>query len=470
MKRGQIVEGWVESCDYPCRAHVKCDEGIVTVKNAIPGQKVIVRIGRSHGERAEGTLIEVSEKSTLETGRICAHFGECGGCAYLSMCGEDELRLKGEQIQRLLASRLEKSGEKYGYSPKWDGIKASPVMYGYRNKMEYSFGNEVIDGPLNVGLHKRGAFHDILDVSDCLIVDEDFRKILVITRDYFRDRDIPFYHKKDHSGYLRNLMVRKAAYTGEILVCPVTASAKAWGHEDEGLLKEYCTALQTAEYKGSLAGVVHIICDSLSDAIIADRTELLYGRDFINEKLLGMDFRIGPFSFFQTNTHSAEVLYTLVRDYVSECGGGAEGRTVFDLYCGTGTIAQIAARAAERVYGVEIIPEAVEAARVNAEANGITNCEFICGDVLKVLDDLTGKPDIIILDPPRDGIHPKALPKIMDYGVEYIVYISCKPTSLERDLGPLIDAGYAVARYACVDQFPWTKEVETIALLKKESL
>ena len=254
------------------------------------------------------------EKSTLETGRICAHFGECGGCAYLSMCGEDELRLKGEQIKRLLSSRIEKSTELFGFAPEWDGIKASPVMHGYRNKMEFTFGNEIIGGPLNVGLHKRGAFHDILDVSDCLIVDEDFRKILVLTRDFFRDRDIPFYHRKDHSGYLRNLMVRKAAYTGEILVCPVTASADAWGRDDSSLLKEYCDCLASADFTGMLAGVVHIICDSLSDAIIADRTELLYGRDHINEKLLGMDFRIGPFSFFQTNTHSAEVLYLLVRD------------------------------------------------------------------------------------------------------------------------------------------------------------
>ncbi len=467
MKRGQIVEGWVESCEYPCRARVKCDEGIVTVKNALPGQEVVIRIGRSHGERAEGTLIEVKNRSTLETGRICAHFGECGGCAYLSMSGDSQVSLKGDQIIRLLASRVSQSKELYGREPVWDGIKASPVMYGYRNKMEFSFGNEVIGGELNVGLHKRGAFHDILDVSDCLIVDEDYRTIIAETRDFFRERKIPFYHRKDHSGYLRNLMVRKAAHTGEILVCPVTASAAAYGSDDTKLLEDYCNMLAGLTYKGKLTGIVHIICGTLSDAIIADDTKLLYGQGYINEKLLGLDFKIGPFSFFQTNTYSAEVLYSLIREYVEMCDGGAEGKTVFDLYSGTGTIAQIAAYAAKKAVGVEIVPEAVEAARENAAANGITNCEFLCGDVLKVLDDIDEKPDIIILDPPRDGIHPKALPKIISYGVDYIVYISCKPTSLERDLGPLLEAGYEIERYACVDQFPWTKEVETAMLLKK---
>ena len=467
MKRGQIVEGWVESCDYPCRARVKCDEGIVTVKNALPGQKVVIRIGRSHGERAEGSLVEVKNRSTLETGRICAHFGECGGCAYLSMCGEDQVALKGDQIVRLLAGRIRESSEKYGRAPAWDGIKASPEMYGYRNKMEFTFGNDRIGGELNVGLHKRGAFHDVLDVSDCLIVDEDYRRILTNTRDFFRERDIPFYHRKDHSGYLRNLMVRKAAHTGEILVCPVTASSKAWGTDDSGLLKDYCDMLTGISYDGKLTGIVHIICDTLSDAIIADSSEVLYGQDHISETLLGLTFKIGPFSFFQTNTYSAEVLYLLVRDYVSMCDGGAGGKTVFDLYSGTGTIAQIAAKAAGKAVGVEIVPEAVEAARENARFNGIDNCEFLCGDVLKVLDEIEEKPDLIILDPPRDGIHPKALPKIIAYGVDHIIYISCKPTSLERDLGPLLDSGYEIVRYACVDQFPWTKEVETVMLLKK---
>ena len=468
MKRGQIVEGFVESCDYPCKARVKCEEGIVAVKNALPGQTVLVRIGRSRDGRADGTLVEVKSRSTFETGRICAHFGDCGGCAYLSMSECDEVNLKGEQMKKLFSGRVSESERKYGTSPIWDGIKQSPKVHGYRNKMEFSFGDETKGGDLNVGLHKRGAFHDIIDTSDCMIVDEDYRTILRLTRDYFREKKTPFYHKTTHSGYLRNLMVRKAAYTGEILVCLVTASSEKWGEDDTDLLNGYKDLLVNAAYEGKLAGLVHIICDSLSDAIIPDKTEVIYGVDFINDRLLGLDFKIGPYSFFQTNSYSAEVLYGMVREYVEKCGG-ADGKTVYDLYCGTGTIAQIAAPAASKVIGVEIVPEAVEAAVKNAERNGIDNCEFICGDVLKVLDDLSEKPDIIILDPPRDGIHPKALPKIIDYGVDHIVYISCKPTSLERDLEMLLDSGYMIERYGCVNQFPWTKEVETVMLLKKNN-
>ena len=378
----------------------------------------------------------------------------------------DEVDLKGEQMKKLFSGRISESERKYGKGPVWDGIRQSPKVYGYRNKMEFSFGDETKGGDLNVGLHKRGAFHDIIDISDCLIVDEDYRTVLTVTRDYFREKKTPFYHKTLRSGYLRNLMVRKAAHTGEILVCLVTASSEKWGEDDSNLLDGYIKVLTGASYTGTLKGIVHIICDSLSDAIVPDRTDLIWGEDYINDRLLGLDFKIGPYSFFQTNSYSAEVLYGMVREYVGYCGG-AEGKTVYDLYCGTGTIAQIAAPSASKVYGVEIIPEAVRAAVENAERNGISNCEFICGDVLKVLDSLTDKPDIIILDPPRDGIHPKALPKIIDYGVDHIIYISCKPTSLERDLEMFLDRGYMIERYGCVNQFPWTREVETVMLLRK---
>lgn len=485
MKRGQLVTGTVESCDYPCKGRVRSDEGIISVKNVLPGQKVSVRIGRSREGSATGTLVSVLEKSNIETGKICANFGQCGGCAYLSLSEDYELELKAGQVKKLLSGRLSESERLFGITPKWDGIFASPVNYGYRNKMEYTFGNECIGGELNAGLHKRGAFHDILDVSDCLIVDEDYRAILRFTQDFFRNSGVPFYHRKNHTGFLRNLVVRKAAHTGEILVCPVTTSGTVASLDDmrssdaicsensishseySERMQEFTEGLTTLELKGRIAGVVQIYCDSLSDAIIPDSVKLLYGRDHINEKLLDLNFRIGPFSFFQTNTYSAEVLYKLVRDYVTGCLDGKSFGTVYDLYCGTGTITQIVSGCADRVYGVEIVEEAVKAATETARENGINNCEFICGDVLKVLDDLTEKPDIIILDPPRDGIHPKALPKITSYGVKNIIYISCKPTSLERDLLAFFEAGYHITRYACVNQFPFTKEIETIALLSR---
>ena len=203
----------------------------------------------------------------------------------------------------------------------------------------------------------------------------------------------------------------------------------------------------------------------------SDRTDVLYGKEYFYEELLGLRFKISTFSFFQTNSYGAEVLYETVREYIGELGScradGKPDKTVFDLYSGTGTIAQMTASAAEKVVGVEIVEEAVEAAERNALENGITNCRFIAGDVLKVLDELEEKPDLIILDPPRDGIHPKALPKIISYGVDRIIYISCKPTSLARDLEIFLQNGYEAERAVAVDQFPWTANVETVVLLSK---
>ncbi len=396
----------------------------------------------------------------------------------------------------------------------YDGILPSPKQYGYRNKMEFTFGDETKDGQLSLGLHKRGSFYDILTVSDCLIMDEDYRKILMFTRDYFAERNIPYFHRMNHTGYLRHLLVRKAARTGDILVALVTSTQikvdlALWA---DGILEMFGQGrgdrrdvkdadmqnadMQNADIRnediqnvdmqnaniqrgnirrtdikgeedclrGRLRGILHIENDSLADAVKCDRQNILYGTDAILEELLGLRFSISAFSFFQTNSLGAEVLYELVREYVQ---GKEAGSVVYDLYSGTGTIAQMLAPAAKKVIGVEIVEDAVEAAKKNAAGNGLSNCEFLAGDVLKVLDQITEKPDYIILDPPRDGIHPKALQKIIGYGVENMVYISCKPTSLARDLEMLTAAGYEVKRLGMVDMFPGTGNIETVCLLSK---
>ena len=220
---------------------------------------------------------------------------------------------------------------------------------------------------------------------------------------------------------------------------------------------------------GKIVGILHTRNDSLADVIQDDGTDILFGQDYFYEELLGLRFMITPFSFFQTNSLGAEVLYQTVREYIEDVmqAFGERNCTVFDLYSGTGTIAQLLSASADKVVGVEIVAEAVAAARENARRNGLSNCKFIAGDVLKVLDTVEEEPDVIVLDPPRDGIHPKALKKIISYGVERMVYISCKPTSLARDLVLLQGAGYAVERLCCVDMFPFTGNVESIALLSK---
>ncbi len=479
MKKGQVYEGIVERVDFPNKGVVRVGEDTVIVKNSLPGQKVKLGINKVRKGKAEGRLLEVIEKSPLECGRTCSHFGICGGCTYLSFPYEEQLRIKESQVKRLLDQALSNQEKPYV----WEGIKGSPQAYEYRNKMEFSFGDEYKDGPLALGMHKRGSFYDVVTVDDCKIVDEDYRLILQTVLSYFTEKQACFYHRLQHVGFLRHLLMRKASKTGEILVALVTTSQSPWKDADSDVLNNSGNEAQVQELiegfkacllaleqdgrlQGSYAGILHITNDSLADVVKSDRTDVLYGQEFFYEELLGLKFKISTFSFFQTNSYSAEVLYQTAREYVGDLGGA--DKTVFDLYSGTGTIAQLMATVSGKVIGVEIVEEAVEAAKKNAVDNGLDNCEFIAGDVLKVLDEVEEKPDMIVLDPPRDGIHPKALPKIISYGVDRIVYISCKPTSLTRDLEVFLANGYQVEKAVAVDQFPWTANIETICLLSRK--
>lgn len=465
MKKGDIVQGYVEKCDFPNKGRVivkgEDGESVVTVKNALPGQTISCVINKKKHGKAEGRLLEVVVPAECEIKAPCPHAGICGGCLYQTYPYEEQLKIKRNQVEDLLRPVYEQfnTGDK-SFDEVFEGIKASPVNEGYRNKMEFSFGDEYKDGPLSLGMHKRGSFYDIVSVTDCRIVDEDYRQILRATREYFAKEELPFFHRLTHQGYLRHLLVRKAVKTGEILIGLITTSQK------EVDLQPYADMILTLPLQGKIAGIVHTVNDSVADVVKNEGTTLLYGKDYFYEELLGLRFKITQFSFFQTNSLGAEVLYDTTRSYL----GTMEkiNPTVFDLYSGTGTIAQLLAPVAGKVVGVEIVEEAVVAAKENAALNGLTNCEFIAGDVLKVLDDIEVLPDYIILDPPRDGIHPKALQKIIAYGVDRIVYVSCKPTSLARDLEALLQGGYTLERACCVDMFPSTANCETVALLKRK--
>ena len=462
MKKGQVLEGIVERVAFPNKGivSVEGEEQKVIVKNAIEGQKIRFSINKKRKGKAEGRLLEVIEKSPLQTEEECAYFGKCGGCMYQGVPYQEQLKIKETQVKNLLAPVLLNAG--YELDEIFEGVKESPRSLAYRNKMEFSFGDEVKDGPLSLGMHKRGSFHDIVTVDGCRIVDEDYSKILRGVLDFFTEHQVPFYHKMSHVGYLRHLLVRKAVKTGEILIDLVTTTQPIEGADIKELLSEMAATICALELEGTVVGILHTENDSVADAVINERTELLYGQDHFDEELLGLHFSISPFSFFQTNSLGAEVLYETAREYVADAGNG---KVVYDLYSGTGTIAQILAPVAKEVIGVEIIEEAVEAAKENAKRNHLENCEFLAGDVLKVLDDIEQKPDFIVLDPPRDGIHPKALEKIISYGVEKMVYISCKPTSLARDLEVLLARGYEAERICCVDMFPQTTGIETVVLL-----
>ena len=351
------------------------------------------------------------------------------------------------------------------------------------------------------------------------------------------DKGVGYFHKKRHEGYLRHLLIRRGEKTGEILVSLIhnsyevqalskkdglqnmqtneaelqiggnTATQNAMSSNttviptlanlsEDSLLRGWCESLLSLEKEGKLeghfAGILHTKNESLADAVVNQGTEILYGKDYFYEELLGLNFKITPFSFFQTNSLGAEKLYEKIREYADLSNTAVEKPLIFDLYSGTGTITQLMSEVAKEAYGVEIIEEAVESAKENAKENGIENCRFIAGDVLKVLEqnkaamnqsgdiaegnsadkeengNILPRPDFIVVDPPRDGMHKKALDLIIRYGVNRLIYVACKPKSLARDLEPLQAAGYRVKRLCAVDMFPRTNNVEAVCLLEKQ--
>lgn len=462
MKKGEIYQGIIERVEFPNKGIVRIEDKKVIVKNGMPGQHVKFMINKKKGSKVEGRLLEVLEHSYLETRKpVCSIFPDCGGCMYQTMSYENQLEMKAKQIQSLIDQAVKAGGqvdEQGNPDYVFEGIKGSPREFAYRNKMEFSFGDEYKDGPLTLGLHKKGSTYDVLNALDCKLVHQDMNEILKCVLEYCREQGYTYYHKMQHVGFLRHLLLRRGNTTGEILVNLVTTS------QVEADFEELKDRLLSLKLEGKIVGFLHIVNDSLSDVVKSDEMRILYGKDYFYEEILGLRFKITPFSFFQPNSYGAEVLYETAREYI----GDTKDMTVFDLYSGTGTISQILAAVAKEVIGVEIVEEAVLAAEENARLNGIGNCRFIAGDVLKVLDEIQEKPDFIVLDPPRDGIHPKALPKILEYGVEKMVYISCKPTSLARDLEMFLEKGYRVEKVCCVDQFCQTVHVETVVLLGRK--
>ncbi len=439
----------ITDIEFPNKGIGIWEDKKVAVKNTIPGQTIKADVKKKR-KQYEGRLREIVEKAPYEIEPECTAFGKCGGCTYQNISYEKELEIKKKMVLDL----LNKAGIK---DYEFKGIKASPDTHCYRNKMEFSFGDNGEAGELCLGMRKRESNYEVVNADVCNIVHSDVNKILRCVLDFFRKTDEKFYHKRTHKGTLRHLLVRRGHFTGEILVNIVTTSElKA----DIMPLKDELLGL---DIKGEIIGISHIINDGVADVVKADKIINLYGKDHFYESLLGLKFKISTFSFFQTNSAGAEVLYSTVRDFA----GYDKNNVIFDLYCGTGTITQLMSPVAEKVIGIEIVDEAVEAAKVNAELNNIDNCQFIAGDVLNMVDGLDEKPDLIILDPPREGIHPKAITKIIDFGADRLVYVSCKASSLAKDLLVFEENGYKVEKVCCVDMFPRTYHVETVCLLSK---
>ncbi|MDR1688339.1 MAG: 23S rRNA (uracil(1939)-C(5))-methyltransferase RlmD [Clostridiales bacterium] len=420
----------------------------IAVKNTLPGQIVRARVKFSK-KGSVGKATQIIKHADYEITPRCADFGFCGGCVYQNLTYEKEIELKEKTVLNLLSQNDVQGFEYLGIIP-------SPCKAGYKNKMEFSFGDSEKGGILQLGMHKRGAYYEVVTPQNCNIADGDFKKIADFTLDFFRKEGESFYHKMMKTGSLRHLVIRKAAFTGEIMVNIVTSSFV------RANLNKFAQNLAEIKFDGKLCSVVHTVNNSSADAVICEELHLLCGRGFITENLLGLKFKITPFSFFQTNSHGAEKLYETVRDYA----GNLKDKTALDLYCGTGTITQILSPCVKKITGIEIVPEAVNAAKENVLENGITNCDFICGDVLSQINDIAEKPHLVVLDPPREGVHPKAITKIIGVGAAKIIYVSCNPVTLVRDLRIFTEAGYMAEKITLCDMFPRTAHAETVCLLK----
>lgn len=450
MKKRDIIEFEIGKMEFGGVSISQYGDRRIKMKGGIKGQKVKAAVKRTGRGKADVKMVELLERSPIETAEVCPHFEGCGGCTMLSVDYVKQLEIKEEQVLEL----FEDAGIR-GFE--FLGVQGSPDNVGYRNKMEYTFGDEVKGGPLTLGLHKKGRHIDIQTVDGCMLVDSDFNTILKESLAFFQDAELPYYRVVNHEGYLRNLVVRKGIHTDEIMVNIVTSS------QCEFDMSKFADMINGLELRGNVVSILHTINDGLADAVQCDEMRILYGVDYLHEEILGLKFKISPFSFFQTNTKGAEQLYTIARDFI----GDHSNKVVFDLYSGTGSIGQLMAEKAKKVYGIEIIEEAVVAANENAKLNGLDNCEFIAGDVKDTVKSLDVKPDLIIVDPPRPGIHKQAIKDICDFGAKEIVYISCNPKTLVDDLKDFIGYGYMPEKVKCMDMFPSTPHLESVVKLYK---
>lgn len=402
------------------------------------------------------TVCETCEILNINGLPVCKHNEFCGGCIHQETSYEKQKLEKGKEVLRLMKekeadlSTLEKE-----FKP--EDLIGAPKLYHYRNKMEYTFGDLVKDGEMTLGMHKKGNFMSIITVDECQIVDEDFNKVLRATLDFCNEKGYRFYHKKSHLGLMRNLVLRKGVRTNELLINVVTSSQIEFAEE------EYAEMILSLNLDNEVVGILHTLNDGIADTVNPEEVRIIRGRDYYNEVIMGLKFRVSAFSFFQTNVEAAERLYIDALSMLPDFGG----KIAFDLFCGTGTITQALATKAKKAVGVEIVEEAVIAARENAKLNGLDNCEFIAGDVFDVLDNITEKPDVIVVDPPRMGILPKTIDKILKYGVNEILYISCNPRTLAENIHYMEYYGYKPVKMKAYDNFPMTKHIETVVLLSK---
>lgn len=444
-------------------ALARVDDMVVFVPYGAPGDIVDIQLGKKRKSYAEGRIVRMVKPGDCRIEPRCSHFGTCGGCRWQHLPYEVQLQCKQQQVTDAL-TRIAKVE-----LPEIMPIKGSANIWEYRNKMEYTFSNrrwltteqmasgQVFDNRDGAGFHIPGAFDKVLDIDTCWLQDDFSNRLRKFVKNFGRENGISFYDLKANNGLLRTLMVRMAS-TGEIM------AVMCFGEDNPEAVAKVMDAIR-AEFP-EITSLLYVINLKVNDTITDQEILLHSGKPFIEEEMEGLRFRVGPKSFYQTNSLQAYELYKVTRDFAGLTGS----ELVYDLYTGTGTIANFVSGSARHVIGIEYVPEAIEDAKVNSQINGISNTEFYAGDMKDVLTDdfiaQHGRPDVMIVDPPRAGMHDDVVKVILNAAPERIVYVSCNPATQARDLA-LLDEKYKVTAVQPVDMFPHTHHVENVVRLEK---
>ena len=445
------------------KAIAKHNEMVVFTQYVVPGDVVDIQITRKKNSYMEGKVVKIHKLSEKREEPFCEHYGICGGCKWQILPYEEQIRHK----QRQVFNNLTRIGKVE--LPEMLPILGSKKTKYYRNKLEFTFSNKKwltteqvqagvqFDNMNALGFHIPGMFDKVLDINLCHLQENVSNEIRLFIKDYANKNGLEFFDIRNKEGFLRNIIIRTAS-TGEIMLTVV------FYKEDKERREALLSAI--AEKFPQITSLIYVINEKCNDTITDQETLVFQGRDHIFEEMEGLKFKIGPKSFYQTNSEQAYELYSITRDFAGLTGN----ELVYDLYTGTGTIACFVAKKAKQVIGIEYVPEAIEDAKVNAKNNGLDNTLFYAGDMKNILTqefiNQHGKPDVIITDPPRDGMHTDVIDTILFAAPRKIVYVSCNPATQARDLN-LLDSKYKVTAVQPVDMFPHTHHVENVVMLER---
>ncbi|MBI4610813.1 MAG: 23S rRNA (uracil(1939)-C(5))-methyltransferase RlmD [Candidatus Rokubacteria bacterium] len=455
LKRGDVLSLTIDDLAFGGEGVGRANGYVVFVRGGIPGDRLRVRLVQARSRFGRGVIEAIEAPSPDRVEAPCPYFGRCGGCRLQHTAYPAQLAFKARQVVECLA-RIGGLSE-VPVRP----IIGAPEVFGYRNKMEFTVvrGGEGRSGEPVVGLHEADRYDVVLDIERCLLQSETMNLLLAEARRAFRERGLSVYEQESGDGLLRFLMLREGKRTGEAMVNVVTSAPQ---FSDLVPLAD-----QIRRRVPQTASVVLNVNPKKASVAVGVESHLLAGREHITESLGGLTFQISANSFFQTNTVQAERLFSLVEESTALTGS----ETVVDLYSGTGAISLLLARRCRWVYGIEVAPAAVDDAVRNAELNGIANCTFLAGEVRYVLPDLIGqgvRASVVVADPPRAGFHPRALRALLTLGPARIVYISCNPSTMARDLGELCRGGYRADWVQPIDMFPHTPHIEAVARLERQ--